>query len=59
MLEGIATGLPADDGRQAVLGETARHHREAGLASITGEHYAGSHWLASFATYLITERGLR
>jgi len=59
MLEGIATGLPADDGRQAVLRETARYHRKAGLASVTGEHYAGSHWLASFATYLITERGLR
>lgn len=59
MLEGIATGLPPDDGRQAILKETARHHREAGLASVTGEHYAGSHWLASFATYLITERGLQ
>lgn len=31
----------------------------AGLASVTGEHYEGGHWLGSFATYLVTERGLR
>ena len=34
--------------------QTARRHREAGLAAVTGEHYAGGHWLASFATYLGT-----
>ena len=59
MLEGIAAGLPASDGRLPALRETARRQREAGLAAVTGEHYAGGHWLASFATYLVTERGLR
>ena len=59
MLEGIAAGLPTGDRRVATLRETARGHREAGLAAGTGEHYAGGHWLASFATYLVTERGLR
>ena len=59
MLEGIAAGLPSGDGRLPALRETARRHREAGLAAVTGEHYAGGHWLASFATYLVTERGLR
>ena len=59
MLEGIAAGLPAGDGRLPALREAARRHREAGLAAVTGEHYAGGHWLASFATYLVTERGLR
>ncbi len=59
MLEGIAAGLPPGDGRQQTLRETARRHRESGLAAVTGEHYEGGHWLASFATYLVTERGLR
>lgn len=58
MLEGIAEGLPSDDGRRAVLHDTALHHRKTGLAAVTGEHYAGGHWLASFATYLVTGRGL-
>ena len=59
MLEGIAAGLPKLDARVEGLGEVARAHREAGLASVTGEHYAGGHWLGSFAVYLVTERGLR
>ena len=59
MLEGIAAGLPEDDPRVAVLEATARAHREAGLASVTGEHYEGGHWLGSFATYLVTRRGVR
>ena len=58
MLEGIATGLPAGDPRSPVLLETARRHAESGLASVTGEHYEGGHWLASFATYLVTRRGV-
>jgi hypothetical protein len=27
-------------------------------ASVTGAHYEGGHWLGSFATYLVTGRGL-
>lgn len=59
MLEGIAAGLPPGDGRLPALREAARRHQKAGLAAVTGEHYAGGHWLASFATYLVTERGTR
>ncbi|MGH9380433.1 MAG: DUF2891 family protein [Thermoanaerobaculia bacterium] len=59
MLEGIASGLPPEDPRIAALTAAAKAHREAGLASVTGEHYEGGHWLGSFATYLVTERGLR
>lgn len=58
MLEGIADGLPDDDPRRAALLETARTHAESGLAGVSGEHYAGGHWLASFAVYLETGRGL-
>lgn len=58
MLEGIASGLPAGDRRLPGLRAAARSHREAGLASVTSEHYVGSHWLGTFAVYLATGRGL-
>ncbi|MEM7586623.1 MAG: DUF2891 domain-containing protein [Acidobacteriota bacterium] len=57
MLEGIASGLPAKDPRIPALLDAARIHRHAGVAAVTGEHYAGGHWLGSFATYLVTARG--
>jgi Protein of unknown function (DUF2891) len=58
MLEGIASGLPANDRRVASLRAVAAAHRSAGLASVTGAHYEGGHWLGSFAVYLVTGRGL-
>ncbi len=58
MLEGIASGLPPEDPRIAALQASAEQHRRAGLRSVTGEHYVGGHWLGSFATYLVTSRGL-
>jgi len=58
MLEGIAAGLPEADPRRPSLLAAAAAHRESGLAAVTGEHYAGGHWLGSFATYLVTGRGL-
>ena len=58
MLEGIASGLPAADPRLAALRAAADAHRESGLRSVTGAHYEGGHWLGSFATYLVTGRGL-
>ncbi|MGC2324500.1 MAG: DUF2891 family protein, partial [Terriglobales bacterium] len=59
MLEGIAAGLPAADRRLPALRASAAAHREAGLASVTGEHYEGGHWLGSFAVYLTTGRGIK
>jgi hypothetical protein len=58
MLEGIASGLPAEDPRLPSLRAAAAAHREAGLAAVTGEHYEGGHWLGTFAAYLVTGRGL-
>jgi DUF2891 family protein len=58
MLEGIASGLPADDPRVPILTVTAEAHKGAGLAAATGEHYEGGHWLGSFAVYLVTRRGI-
>jgi hypothetical protein len=56
-LENIALALPADDPRRPSLLAAARIHSTAGIANVSGEHYEGSHWLASFATYLETHRG--
>ncbi|MDH3334863.1 MAG: DUF2891 domain-containing protein, partial [Gammaproteobacteria bacterium] len=57
-LEGISAGLPEDDRRRAALQAAADLHRETGIASVSNEHYMGSHWLGSFATYLVTKRGI-
>jgi hypothetical protein len=58
MLEGIVSGLPADDKRRPALVAAAEAHRRAGLAAVTGAHYEGGHWLGSFAVYLVTQRGI-
>jgi len=58
MLEGIARGLPKNDKRLRSIMATAEAHSRAGLASVTGEHYEGGHWLGSFAVYLVTRRGI-
>lgn len=57
-LEGIASGLPVGDPREAALLASAALHRETGIAAVSDEHYSGSHWLGSFATYLVTRRGV-
>lgn len=57
-LEGMAAGLPEGDPRQASLLASAAEHTQTGIASVSDEHYSGSHWLGSFATYLTTQRGL-
>jgi hypothetical protein len=59
MLEGVISGLPQNDPRILALRATADAHREAGLASVTGQYYVGGHWLGSFAVYLVTHRGIQ
>ena len=58
MLDGIISALPRKDARLPALRAAAAAHRAAGIASVTGEHYEGGHWLGSFAVYLVTLRGL-
>ena len=58
MLRGIAAGLPKGDARVRTLRATADAHAKASLPSVTSEHYEGSHWLGTFAVYLLTGRGL-
>ena len=58
MLEGVAAALPLADLRHISLRAAATAHAHAGLEGVSDAHYAGSHWLGSFATYLVTGRGL-
>lgn len=58
MLEGIAGALAPEHPHRAMLASAAARHREAGLAGARTPHYAGTHWLGSFAVYLLTGRGL-
>ena len=59
MLNGIASALPKNDKRLPAIESAANAHRVAGVASVTGEHYEGGHWLGSFAVYLVSERGIK
>jgi len=59
MLNGIVSKLPASDPRRKTFAVLSARLRQAGLESITGEHYEGGHWLGTFAVYLVSERGLR
>lgn len=54
---GIASALPAGDPRVAVCERAATAHYEAGLGYVFSGDYAGEHWLASFAVYLVTGSG--
>lgn len=58
MLEGIAAALAPDHRWRQALAAAAARHAAAGLAAVPAEHYAGSHWLGSFAVYLLTGRGV-
>ena len=55
MLRGIASALPPSDARRTILLKSAAAHETAGLARVSAGDYAGEHWLASFAVYLLTE----
>ena len=55
-LYAIARALPKGDPRIPSLVAAADAHSELGVAAVSDEHYSGSHWLASFATYLLTDR---
>ncbi len=58
MLDGIASGLPANDPRVASLRAASKSHGDSGIKAVSGEHYEGGHWLGSFATYYVTGRGI-
>jgi Protein of unknown function (DUF2891) len=52
----ICSALPPGDPARTALDASAGRHAEAGLAHVASGDYAGEHWLASFAVYLLTTR---
>ena len=52
-MRGIATALPTEDPARKALLDSAARHAEAGLKHVASGDYAGEHWLASFAVYLL------
>jgi len=58
MLDGIVAALSGAHPLRPALVAAAGAHRRAGLASAASTHYMGTHWLGSFAIYLLTGRGL-
>ena len=56
-MRGVAAALSADDPARRVLTASAARHAGAGLAHVASGDYAGEHWLASFAVYLLSTPG--
>ncbi len=54
-MRSIAAALPKDDPARQVLADSAARHAEAALRHVASGDYAGEHWLASFAVYLLTK----
>jgi Protein of unknown function (DUF2891) len=53
-MRSIAAALPKDDPARKTLAEAAKRHAEAALPHVTSGDYAGEHWLASFAVYMLS-----
>jgi hypothetical protein len=53
-MRSIAAALPAGDPGRKVLAESAGRHAEAALRHVASGDYAGEHWLASFAVYMLS-----
>ncbi|MCA9064820.1 MAG: DUF2891 domain-containing protein [Planctomycetaceae bacterium] len=57
-MAGIASVLPDEDPRRELLLQSAEQHAAAGLRYVSSGDYAGEHWLATFAVYHLTGRGV-
>lgn len=53
-MQRIAEALPAKDPARARLSAAAERHATAALAHVASGDYAGEHWLASFAVFLLS-----
>jgi hypothetical protein len=53
-MRGIASSLPAEDPARKVLADSAHRHADAALRHVASGDYAGEHWLASFAVYMLS-----
>jgi hypothetical protein len=53
-MRSIASALPREDPARQVLAQAATVHARDALTHVASGDYAGEHWLASFAVYLLT-----
>jgi hypothetical protein len=53
-MKNIASALPPGDKARAALAGSAARHAESALEHVASGDYAGEHWLASFAVYLLS-----
>lgn len=58
-MRSVAGVYPEGDPVRKALLESAQKHVDAALPHISSGDYAGEHWLASFATYLLTSEGAK
>ena len=55
-MRSIASALQAGDPLREALTASSARHAESALGHVASGDYAGEHWLASFAVYLLTDR---
>jgi hypothetical protein len=53
-MRSVAAALAPNDPARKVLAESAARHAEASLPHVASGEYAGEHWLATFAVYLLS-----
>ena len=53
-MRAVAAALPTPDPARRVLATSAKSHAANALAHVASGDYAGEHWLASFAVYLLS-----
>ena len=53
-MRSIAAALPATDPARKVLVKAATRHASDALANVASGDYAGEHWLASFAVFMLS-----
>ena len=53
-MNGVVRALSGDDPVRKILTDSAVRHAEATLPHIASGSYAGEHWLASFAVYMLS-----
>jgi hypothetical protein len=58
-MRSIAAALPKQNPARDVLLDSAARHAQAALKHVASGDYAGEHWLASFAVYLLSEPAMK
>ncbi len=53
-MRNIAAALPANNPARSVLVKAAKLHAATGIENVASGDYAGEHWLASFAVYMLS-----